>query len=130
MKIILKSIFVVSSVFFVTCHIQNIISNYRIKARLFYFIWYKNIPKLPSEIIFAQIVFNKVQLGWLAYAIVTVKGRVTCITNDVTSSRHDCVFKVYLCEFDSPIRLANCKAHTQYCPQKSYDNCLYQKLHS
>ena len=44
------------------------------EARLF--------PQLPSEIIFAQCL-EKIQLGCLAYGIVTVKGRVTCITNEV-----------------------------------------------
>jgi len=87
-------------------------------------------PKLPSEIIFAQGVLKKIQLGCLAYGIVTVKDRVTCITNEVMSSRHDCVFKAYFCEFDSPIRLSNCKAHTQYCPLYRDDICLYQILHS
>ena len=115
---------------FVLCHIQDIISKLVSNRDFFYFVWYKKFPKLPSEILFAQIDFNKIQLVCVAYAILTVKGLVTCITNDVTSSRHDCVFKVYLCEFDSPIRLANCKAHTQYCPQKRYDYCLYQILHS
>jgi len=93
------------------------------EARLF--------PKLPSEIIFAQgVLKKKIQLGCLAYAIVGVKGRVTCITNEVISSWHDCVFKACFCEFDSPIRLANCKAYMQYCPLHQHDTCLYQILHS
>ena len=40
------------------------------------------------------------------------------------------VFKAHFCEFDSPIRLANCKAYTQYCPLHRDDTCLYQILHS
>ena len=78
-------------------------------------------PKLPSEIIFAQCL-EKIQLGCLSYGIETFKGRVTCITNEVMSSRHNYVFKAYFCEFDSPIRLANGKAFTQYCPLHLDDN--------
>jgi len=82
-------------------------------------------PKLPSELMFAQSVLKKNTVG-----IVTVKGRVACITNEAISSRHDCVFKAYFCEFDSLIKLANCKAYTQYCPLHRDDTCLYQILYS
>ena len=91
------------------------------QARLF--------SKLPSKIIIAQRVLKNIQLGCLAYGIVTVKGRITCVTNEVIWI-HDCVFKVYFCEFDTPIRLANCKAYVQYCPLHRDDTCLYQILHS
>jgi len=86
------------------------------EARLF--------PKLPSELMFAQGVL-KIQLGCLAYGIVTVKGRVTCITNEDISSRYDSVFQAYFCEFDSQIRLANCKAYAQYCPLHPDGTCFY-----
>ena len=66
------------------------------------------------------------QLGCLPYGILTVKGRVACITNEVISSRHDCVFQAYFCEFYSPIKLANCKAYTQYCPLHPDNTCLYK----
>jgi len=59
---------------------------------------------------FAQSDLKEILLGSLAYGVVTVKGRVTCITNEVISLRHGCVFKAYFCEFDSPIKLANSKA--------------------
>ena len=67
-----------------------------------------------------------IHLGCLPYGILTVKDRVTCITNEVISSRHDCVFQAYFCEFDSPIKQANCKAYTQYCPLHPDNTCLYK----
>jgi len=73
---------------------------------------------------------NKIQLGCLAYGIITDKGRGTCITNEVMSSTHGCVFQVYFCEFDPLIRLANCKAYTQYCPLHPDNACLNQILYS
>jgi len=49
-------------------------------------------PNQPSELMFAQSVLkNKIQLGCLFYGIITVKGRMTCITNEVLSSRHNYV---------------------------------------
>jgi len=49
-------------------------------------------PTRPSELMFAQSVLkNKIQLGCLVYGIITVKGRVTCTTNEVLLSRHNCV---------------------------------------
>jgi len=85
---------------------QNIVSRRKkfitFEARLF--------PKLPSELMFAQSDLKEILLGSLAYGVVTVKGRVTCITNEVISLRHGCVFKAYFCEIDSPIKLANSKA--------------------
>jgi len=49
-------------------------------------------PTRPSELMFAQSALkNKIQLGCPVYGIITVNGRVTCITNEVLSSRHNCV---------------------------------------
>ena len=39
------------------------------------------------------------------------------------------MFQAYFCESDSLIRLANCKAYTQYCPLHSADTWVYQILH-
>ena len=73
-------------------------------------------PKLPSELIFAQRVLKQIELGCLAYAIVTVKGRVTFMTNEVKSSRHNCVYDVNFCDYDSPAVLVDCKLYKLYCP--------------
>jgi hypothetical protein len=69
--------------------------------------------KIPSEI-FAQSVL-KIQLLSLAYGVVCINKRLTCITNDTLTSKHECVFHV--CDFDlnTPRSLANCKADNSFC---------------
>ena len=73
MKIILKSILVIKSAVFVTSHIQDIISKYRIKARQLLFPLSRLFPELPFEITYAQSVLKKIELGCLAYGIVQLK---------------------------------------------------------
>jgi len=51
----------------------------------------RQFPKLPSEHVFAESVLKKMQLSSLAYGIVSVNKRVTYITSEVITSRHDCV---------------------------------------
>jgi len=98
MNIILKSVLVIKSVVFVTSHIQDIFPNIISKRNNFYFCWNKTISKTTMCINVRSGWLEKIQLGSLAYGIVTVRGRVTCITNEVISSRHDSVFEVYFCE--------------------------------
>ena len=87
-------------------------------------------PNRPSELMFAQSVLkNKIQLGCLVYGIITVKGRVTCITNEVLSSRHNYVFEAYFSYYDSPVKLANCKACIRHCPLHPDDTCFGQVMH-
>ena len=130
MKIILKSVLVTKIVMFVTSHIQYIILNYHVKARQLLFLLKQHYFQTTVRNDIRSEGLEKIQFGCLPYGIVTVKGQVTCITNEVMSSKHDCVFKVYFCLFDSPIRLANCKAYKQYCPLHRDDTCFYQILHS
>jgi len=49
--------------------------------------------KLPSGLTFAYCVINKIRLSSLAYGTVSIHKRVTCITNEVLTSRHECVVK-------------------------------------
>ena len=84
--------------------------------------------QLPSELIFAQCPEKKMRLGCLTYGIVIVKGCVTYITNQVKSLMHDCVYYRYFCEFDSPIKLANCKVYSRYCSLHHNNNCPYHVL--
>jgi len=60
----------------------------------------RQFPKLPSELIFAQIVLMKICLSSLAFVIVCINKRVTYITNEVRTSRHDCVFERYSCDLE------------------------------
>ena len=86
-------------------------------------------PEPPSELMFAQSVLKNIQLVCLVYGIITIKGQVTCITNEVLSSKHNCVFEAYLCEYDSPVKLANCTAYIRHCPLHTDDSCFNQVLH-
>jgi hypothetical protein len=61
---------------------------------------------------------------------VTVKGRVTFITNEVKSSMHDCVHDVYFCDYDSPNVLYDCKVYAQYCSLHPDNTCPYHVLYS
>ena len=74
----------------------------------------RQFPKLPSELVFAESVLKKIQLPPLAYGIVTVDKRVTCITNEVITSRHDCVFERYTCDLELPKKVAGCTLYTLY----------------
>jgi hypothetical protein len=71
--------------------------------------------KLPSELTFAHGVLNKIQLSSLTYAIISLNERVTYITNEVLTSRHDCEFGILPRDLDKPKRLANCKLHSDLC---------------
>ena len=87
-------------------------------------------PKLPSELIFAQSVLKNIQLDCLAYGIITVKGRVAFITNEVKSSMHACLNNAHFCEFDSQIKLANCKVYSQKSSLHPNNTCPYHTLFS
>jgi len=45
--------------------------------------------RLPPELIFAQSAL-KMRLSSLAYGVVCINSRLTYITNDVLTSRHEC----------------------------------------
>ena len=66
----------------------------------------------------------------------SINKRVTYITNEVLTSKHNCVFEVYTCKLDLPKRLPNCKLYTQRCsayPHKNYPfyilYCTKKKSH-
>jgi len=63
--------------------------------------------RLPSGLIFAQSVLRKLRLLFLAYVVVCINKRLTYITNDVLTSRHEFKFDVFALDLDRPRRLAN-----------------------
>ena len=75
----------------------------------------RRISNLPSELIFAQSVLQNMRLSSLVYGIVCINKRVTYITNQVLSSKHDCVYDFFDINLRLPKRLANCTAFTQSC---------------
>jgi hypothetical protein len=68
---------------------------------------------LPSVLIFAYAVLNKIRLSSLSYGIVrvSVHNRVT----HVLTSRHGCVLDVYAFYVTTPRRHAICKFYTSPC---------------
>ena len=82
----------------------------------------RQFPKLPSELIFTQSVLKKIQLSSLTYGIVCINKRVTYITNEVLTSKHDCVFERYTYDLDLPKKLSGCTLYTLYCS-------MYRKRH-
>jgi hypothetical protein len=48
---------------------------------------------LPSELTFAHGVLKNIRLSSLTYGILSANGRLTYITNEVLTSRHECVFE-------------------------------------
>ena len=53
----------------------------------------RQFPHLPSELIFAENVLAKIPLSSPTYGIVNINKHITYITNEVLTSRHDCVFE-------------------------------------
>ena len=54
-------------------------------------------------------------LSSLAYGIVLIKNRVTCVTNEAPPSKHDSVFDLFAYELHLPQQLPNCKLLAQSC---------------
>jgi hypothetical protein len=69
----------------------------------------------PSELVFAQNALSKLRISTLAYGIVCIKNGITGITNEVLTSKHNCIFDLYAFELDRPRHLANCKIYTEFC---------------
>ena len=55
------------------------------------------------------------RLSSLVYGIVCINKRVTYITNQVLTSKHDCMFDLFDINLRLPKRLANCTSFTQSC---------------
>jgi len=89
----------------------------------------RHIPNLPSELIFAENVLAKIQLSFLTYGIININKNITYITNEVLTSRHDCVFERYSCERDLPKKLASCTLYTRYCSMYAKKTCPFYILY-
>jgi len=77
----------------------------------------RQFQRLPSELIFARVL-KTMRLSSLTYGIVRINKRVTCITNEVLTSKHDCVFDLFAYELHLPQQLANCKLFAQSCSKQ------------
>jgi len=55
--------------------------------------------ELSSDLVFAESILSRIILYSLTYGIVSIDRHVTIITNEVLTSRHDCVFERYFCDY-------------------------------
>jgi len=76
--------------------------------------------KLPPALVFEHSVLGKIRLSSLAYRIVCVNNRVTYMTNEMLSSKHDCLSDMFAYNLQAPKQLANCKLYTKYCSVHPY----------
>jgi len=58
--------------------------------------------KLPSALVFAHSMLSKIRLSSLAYGIVCVNNRVTYITNEVLTSKHNCLSELFAYNLHAP----------------------------
>jgi hypothetical protein len=73
-----------------------------------------------EKLLSAHSVLSKICLSSLAYGIVCVNNRVTYITNEVLTSKHNCVSDLLAYNLHAPKQLANCKLYTNYCSAHPY----------
>jgi hypothetical protein len=85
--------------------------------------------EIPSTLTLAYNVLTKMRISSLAYRIVSVNRRVTFITSEVLTSRHDCVSNIFAYKLHAPMQLAGCKVTTvqthgflreHFCTKKSH----------
>jgi len=50
---------------------------------------------------------------------------VTYITNEVLTSKHDCMFERYTCDLELPKKLAGCTLYTRYCSMYRNETCPF-----
>jgi hypothetical protein len=55
----------------------------------------------------------------MAYSVVCIYKRLTYITNDTFTSRHECILDTSAFDLNLPRRLANCKADIGLCDEYS-----------
>jgi hypothetical protein len=70
--------------------------------------------ELPSTLTLAYNALTKMRISSLAHGIVFVNGRVTFITSEVLSSRHDCMSNIFAYNLRAPMQLAGCKFYNRY----------------
>jgi hypothetical protein len=62
--------------------------------------------EFPSTLTLAYSVLTKVRISSLAYGIVSLNKRVTFITIEVLTSRHDCMSYIFAYNLHEPMQLA------------------------
>ena len=87
-------------------------------------------PELPSELVLAESLLSSIRLSSLTCRLVSIDRHVTCITNQVLASSHDCVLEICNCDYLNISKiLAGCTAQTPYCSQYRRILCPFWTLH-
>jgi len=87
-------------------------------------------PELPSELVLAESLLSRIRLSSLTCRLVSIDRHVTCITNQVLASSHDCVLEICNCDYLNISKiLAGCTAQTPYCSQYRRILCPFWTLH-
>jgi hypothetical protein len=71
--------------------------------------------QLPHALVFALNSLRKLRISSLAYGIVCIKNRITCITNEVLTSKHECTFGKEGINLNTHRQLASCKLRSSFC---------------
>jgi hypothetical protein len=62
----------------------------------------------------------------LAYGIVCLNKRLTYITNDVLTSKHECKFDVFAFDLHKPKSFANCELSSGFCSKHPPNKDLFR----
>jgi hypothetical protein len=69
----------------------------------------------PPSLVFAQNALSEMHISSLAYGIVCIKDRIAYVTNEVLTSKHECIFDDWATNLDIPRQLANCRLYGTLC---------------
>jgi hypothetical protein len=81
--------------------------------------------RLPPALVFAQNSLSNVRITSLAYGIVCIKNRITYITNEVLTSKHECTFRKRGINLNTPRQLASCKLRNSFCTTYPHKRDLF-----
>jgi hypothetical protein len=79
-------------------------------------------------LIFAQSALRGMRLSSLAYGIVCLNKRITYITNDMLTSKHECKFDICDLDLDQLKRLADCKLYSSFCTKHPQLDLLPEEI--
>jgi hypothetical protein len=74
--------------------------------------------ELPSTLTLVYNILTKMRIASLACGIVSVNSRVTFITSEVLTARHDCMSNIFAYNLLAPMQLAGCKVYNSDCTRR------------
>jgi hypothetical protein len=84
--------------------------------------------QLPSALTLPYNILTKMRIASLAYGIVSINRRVTFVTSEVLTARHDCVFDIFANKLHAPLQLVRCKAYNRYWTMRPSKRFLSGKM--